>query len=38
VFDGLSPDCRPAREPRLSDDGLGSDELDELHDGASEVR
>ena len=35
VFDGLSPDCRPAREPRLGDDD-GFDP-DELQDGAAEV-
>jgi RNA polymerase sigma-70 factor (ECF subfamily) len=38
VFDGLSPDCRPAREPRLLDeDELGSEGLDALADGAAEV-
>jgi RNA polymerase sigma factor (sigma-70 family) len=38
VFDGLSPDCRPAREPRLGgEDEFGSEEPNELRGGAAEV-
>jgi RNA polymerase sigma factor (sigma-70 family) len=38
VFDGLSPDCRPARGPRLArGDDADSDELDDSQDGPVEV-
>jgi RNA polymerase sigma factor (sigma-70 family) len=38
VFDGLSPDCRPAREPRLgAAEESDSEELDDIQGGAPEV-